>query len=160
MDSHEYRWSSPDATEAAGAALGQCLRPGDLVGLVGDLGAGKTLLVQGIARGLGVPADTRVTSPTFTLVNEYAGGAVPLAHADLYRLERARELDELGLDELCRSGIHAVVVEWSDRFAVLAPDHLEVRLEVVGEEERAVTMAAGGRRSAELLAAWEARLAR
>ncbi len=159
MDQPDFLWTSPEATEAAGAALGAVVRAGDLIGLVGDLGAGKTLLVQGMARGLGVPPAVRVTSPTFTLVNEYRGGSVPLCHADLYRIEKERELDELGLDELCRLGRYVVVVEWSDRFPVLPRDHLSIRLEVVGDHERRVTVAGRGARSAELLVAWQAALA-
>lgn len=149
---------SPDDTERAGAALGRCLRPGDLVGLAGDLGAGKTLLVQGIARGLSVPPEVRVTSPTFTLVNEYHGGNMPLYHADLYRIERAAELDELGLDELCGRGDGAVCVEWCDRFAVLGRDFLELRIEIGGASERRLSATGHGPRSRALLADWTAEL--
>jgi len=145
---------SPAATLDAGARLGRAAGAGDLVGLVGDLGAGKTLLVQGVAAGLGVPPEVRVTSPTFTLINEYRGGRVTLFHADLYRIEKARELDEIGLDEIVRSGAGLVMVEWSDRFPVLGGDHLEIRLEVEGEQRRALTATATGPRSAELLERW------
>jgi tRNA threonylcarbamoyladenosine biosynthesis protein TsaE len=153
-----YTCSDPDETQRAGTALARCLRPGDLLGLVGDLGAGKTLLVQGIALGLAVPPEVRVTSPTFTLVNEYRGGAMPLYHADLYRIDRARELDELGLDEICRRGDGAVCVEWCDRFPVLGRDHLEIRIEVTGASERRISAAGHGPRSRALLADWAAAL--
>lgn len=149
-----YTCSDPDDTLRTGTVLSRCLRPGDLLGLVGDLGAGKTLLVQGIARGLAVPPEVRVTSPTFTLVNEYHGGSMPLYHADLYRIERARELDELGLDEICRRGDGVVCVEWCDRFPVLGRDHLEVRIEVTGPSERRISAAGHGTRSRALLADW------
>jgi len=151
---YKYRSIQPDATRRAGAALAACFEPGDLVGLIGDLGAGKTLFVQGISAGLAVPPAVRVTSPTFTLINEYRGGRLPLIHADLYRLENERELDELGLDELCRSGDLVVCVEWCDRFPVLGRDFLEVRIEVSGETERLIVFAGNGPRSRALAAAW------
>lgn len=102
-------------TQRLGAALAESLSAGDLVVLEGDLGAGKTFLVRAIARKLGVPAELAVTSPTFTLVNQY-DTSVPLLHADLYRLGDAGELDELGLCD--RIGGDAIVlVEWGDRFS-------------------------------------------
>lgn len=149
--------ASPAETARLGEALGGCLSPGDTLGLVGDLGAGKTCFVQGLAAGLAVPAAARVTSPTFTLINEYRGGRITLHHVDLYRIERARELDELGLDELIGGG-GALAIEWSDRFSVLPADHLEVRLEVTGPETRRLRAVAGGPRSEALLAAWQTRL--
>src|SRR5688572_32370219 len=88
-------------TRAAGALLGAVLAAGDAVALVGDLGAGKTTLVQGIALGAGVPPDEPVTSPTFTLLDEHAG-RIRIVHADLYRIERERELDQIGLDDAFR----------------------------------------------------------
>lgn len=151
----------PEATARAGEALGACLAAGDVVGLTGDLGAGKTHLVQGLARGLGVPSDTPVTSPTFALIQEIRGGRVPLHHADLYRLERARELDELGLDELI-GGAGAVAIEWCDRFPVLPADAVRVHLAIAagpaGEDARRLTATAGGPRSAVVLGAWRAAL--
>jgi tRNA threonylcarbamoyladenosine biosynthesis protein TsaE len=105
------------ATRRLAALLGAALAPGDLVVLEGDLGAGKTFLVRGIARALGVPSRVRVTSPTFALVHEHAA-RTPLVHADLYRLGSPDELVELGLSE--RIGRDAVVlVEWGDRFATM-----------------------------------------
>ncbi|HTM21868.1 MAG TPA: tRNA (adenosine(37)-N6)-threonylcarbamoyltransferase complex ATPase subunit type 1 TsaE, partial [Kofleriaceae bacterium] len=83
---------SPAATLALGERLGRAAAAGDLIGMIGDLGAGKTLLVQGIAAGLALPEAVKVTSPTFTLINEYRGGRMPLYHCDLYRIEREREL--------------------------------------------------------------------
>lgn len=153
----ERSLASVAATTAAGSALGGCLRPGDALGLVGDLGAGKTHFVQGVARGLGVPADAPVTSPTFTLVNEIRGGRLMLHHADLYRIERARELDELGFDELI-GGAGVVAIEWSDRFAVLPVDHLRIELVVTAASARRLTASAAGPRAAALLDAWRAAL--
>lgn len=153
-EQHVFEVGGPEETRRLGEALGRAASPGDLIGLVGDLGAGKTLLVQAVARGLAVPADVPVVSPTFTLVNEYEGGRAPLYHADLYRIERERELDELGLDEMCRLGEGVVVIEWSDRFDVLPRDHVGVRFEVTGDSTRRLVVSAGGARSSALLAAW------
>ncbi|MET0414204.1 MAG: tRNA (adenosine(37)-N6)-threonylcarbamoyltransferase complex ATPase subunit type 1 TsaE [Polyangiaceae bacterium] len=109
------RLATRRATRRFGAALAASLRPGDLLVLEGELGAGKTFLTRAIARGLGVPSAVPVTSPTFTLLNEYAT-PVPLVHADLYRLGEADELIELGLlDRIGRDVI--AIVEWGDRFS-------------------------------------------
>ena len=151
----EFHSDSPDATRALAAAVAGELRSGDSVGLVGDLGAGKTLFVGSLARALGVPESVRITSPTFTLVNRYVGGRLLIHHADLYRLESQRELDEIGLYELVgEDGV--VVVEWSDKFAVLPPGHLMIRFEVAGETERRITVGADcspGSRAAAIAAA-------
>lgn len=116
--------SAPSETEAAGEELGRRLRKGDLVLLKGELGAGKTTFVRGIARGCGSVAP--VASPTFQLVRIYPG-RVQLAHVDLYRLEKGGELRDLGLEELLDAG--AVVVEWGDRMdgadaAMISFEHL------------------------------------
>lgn len=99
-----------------------------------------------------------MVSPTFTLINQYPGGRLPLAHADLYRLERADELDEIGLDELVR-GDGVVAIEWSDKFSVLPADALRITLRVVGERERELAAEAAAGAGAAALAAWAARLA-
>jgi len=104
---------SPAETERAGSLLGERLRPGDVVLLTGELGAGKTTFVRGVARGTGSKAD--VASPTFQLVRIYPG-RVQLAHVDLYRVENLAELRDLGLEELAAQG--AVVVEWGERLEV------------------------------------------
>jgi len=117
-------------TELVGRAVGDELRPGDLVLLIGDLGTGKTTFVKGIAAALAV--EDPVTSPTFTIVQEYAG-RVPLAHVDVYRLERLREVDDLGLDELLQDRV--VVVEWGDVVErALPPGWLEVRIRADGAD--------------------------
>ena len=102
---------SPDETEAAGARLAETLGPGAVVAFTGDLGAGKTAFTRGLARGLGIRE--RVTSPTFTIVNEYLGGRLPLFHFDMYRLGSADELYDIGWEDyLARGGVCAV--EWSE----------------------------------------------
>lgn len=120
-------------TQELGERLGRALAAGDTVALVGELGAGKTAFVQGLARGLGVRG--RVASPTFTIVNEHEG-RVPLFHVDFYRLESAHELANIGFDDyFARGGI--VVVEWADRFPEALPaDRLDVRIEIVGANAR------------------------
>jgi tRNA threonylcarbamoyladenosine biosynthesis protein TsaE len=107
----EYITHSPEETAALGAHLAEKLGPGAVVAFTGDLGAGKTAFVSGMARGLGIP--DRVTSPTFTIVNEYEGGRLPLFHFDMYRLGSADELFDIGWEDyLTRGGICAV--EWSE----------------------------------------------
>ena len=120
------RSGSPDATHAIAAALGPLLEPGDVVSLVGDLGAGKTAFAQGLAHGLGVAGP--VTSPTFTIVQEYEG-RLPVAHVDVYRLDTVQDLYDLGWDELVDDG-RVTIVEWGDLIAqALPPDHLVVRID-------------------------------
>lgn len=110
----EYRTNCEQETEELGQRLGQELSPGSVVAYTGDLGAGKTAFTRGLARGLGIPG--RVTSPTFTIVNEYEGGRLPLFHFDLYRLGGEEELFDIGWEDyLARGGVCAV--EWSETAA-------------------------------------------
>ena len=126
--------SSPDETEAVGEELGRRLRQGDLVLIRGELGAGKTTFVRGIARGMGSAAP--VASPTFQLVRIYPG-RLQLAHVDLYRLEQGDELRDLGLDELLDAG--AVVVEWGDRInKTLGADAAMISIEHLGGDRRLI----------------------
>jgi len=126
--------SSPEETEAAGDELGRRLRPGDLVLLRGELGAGKTTFVRGIARGIGSAA--LVASPTFQLVRIYPG-RLQLAHVDLYRLEQGDDLGDLGLDELLDAG--AVVVEWGDRInKTVGADAAMISIEHLGGDRRLI----------------------
>ena len=104
----------PEETAALGEQWGREAEAGWIIGLTGALGTGKTQLVKGIARGLGISA--RVRSPTFTLVNEYTGGRLPLAHLDLYRLETPKQIVAAGLDEYWRRPSGVVVVEWAERW--------------------------------------------
>ena len=130
--------SSEEETSAAGERLGETLRGGDVVLLYGDLGAGKTAFVRGLARGLGADP-SEVSSPTFTLIQEYRG-RVTLFHVDLYRLEE-READDLGLEELVL-GDGVVAIEWAERWRGRPDDVIEVRIEEVGEENRRIRIAA------------------
>src|SRR3990172_9040437 len=123
---------SPQETQRLGALLGSLARKGDVCLLVGQLGAGKTCLVQGIAWGLGIQEYVR--SPSFVLVGQYQGRLL-LYHVDLYRLERVPEIADLGLEEYFEGG-GVSVVEWADRAGeLMPPEHLLVRLETLGEEE-------------------------
>ena len=123
--------SAPEETEAAGEELGRRLRKGDLVLLKGELGAGKTTFVRGMARGAGSSA--AVASPTFQLVRIYPG-RLQLAHVDLYRVEHSTELADVGIDELADAG--AVVVEWGDRIEV--PDAALIEIEHLGGDRRRI----------------------
>jgi tRNA threonylcarbamoyladenosine biosynthesis protein TsaE len=129
---------SQDETADVGRRLAPTLNAGSVLLLVGDLGAGKTALVRGLAEGLGVAPD-EVSSPTFTLMQEYRGGRVPLIHVDLYRLNDAREIDELGLEEL---GLNAVLaIEWAEKLPRPFADAIEVRIDHGDGDERRLTIA-------------------
>ena len=135
---HSIETAAEDQTAAAGESLAADLNAGDVVLLEGELGAGKTAFVRGLARGLGLQPED-VTSPTFTLVQEYRTASAPvvLYHADLYRLT-PREVDDLGLDELSEAGILAV--EWPDRWADPPRSVYRVRLEHCGADRRRITI--------------------
>lgn len=136
---------STEETEALGEKLGSLLDAGDFVGLRGDLGAGKTAFVRGVARGAGVPREAQVSSPTFAIVNTYAGGRLPLLHADLYRVKDADELYAAGFYDLFE-GEAALLVEWIDRVPEVVPqDWLEFSFEHVAEGRRIVVTAHGER---------------
>jgi len=138
------RCEGPGDTRAVGAALADVLAAGDVLVLTGRLGAGKTTLVQGLARGLGVDAD--VTSPTFVLARELRGGRLPLIHVDAYRLGSALELDDLDLDTDLADAL--VAVEWGEGLAErLSPDRLEVRLDrSAADDSRSVEVRGVGER--------------
>ncbi|HEX5043032.1 MAG TPA: tRNA (adenosine(37)-N6)-threonylcarbamoyltransferase complex ATPase subunit type 1 TsaE [Candidatus Polarisedimenticolaceae bacterium] len=126
-----------DETFALGRRTGKALRGGSLVVLQGELGAGKTVFARGVAVGLGIP-EAEVSSPTFTLVQEYRGGRLPLFHADLYRLEADADMGALGIEDMLQAG-GVVVVEWGERL----PGHLRrgattVRFEDLGEDARRI----------------------
>lgn len=127
---------SPDETRELGARLGRVLQPGAVVAFTGDLGAGKTAFTSGLARGLGI--DERVTSPTFTIVNEYEGGRLPLFHFDMYRLGSADELFDIGWEDyLARGGVCAV--EWTENVAdAMEEDAIRVSICRGGDENSRV----------------------
>ena len=129
---------SVDETLALGQAIGKQLQGGEVIALTGNLGTGKTHFIKGLALGLDVADVDVVTSPTFTLINEYEGRLL-LYHADAYRLEKADQLAALGFDEMC-SGLGVVVVEWADRVRPLMDDYkpINIYLEHRGENERAL----------------------
>lgn len=140
-------------TERLGRALGELLSPGQVVGLVGELGAGKTCLVRGVAAGLGVDPRVPVASPTFTLVNEHPG-RLTLYHIDLYRLGQVGELYEIGVLDYYR-GEGVCLVEWFDRFPEEhPPEFLLVEMLVSGERRRRLQVSARGAASLELARRW------
>ena len=130
---------SPEETEDIGARLAETLKPGAVVAFTGDLGAGKTAFTRGLARGLGVP--DRVTSPTFTIVNEYEGGRLPLFHFDMYRLGSADELFDIGWEDYLRRG-GVCAVEWSENIAgALETDAVRVDIRRgSSDQERVITV--------------------
>ena len=141
-----------DDTLRVAAALGRALRGGDAIGLSGDLGAGKTTFVRGLARGAGVPEEVPVCSPSFTLANVYPG-RLTLCHLDLYRLTDESDLESIGYRDYA-DGSCAVAIEWCDRLPEALPaDHLRVNLTVVDEDTRRLEVRATGVRSDKLLAA-------
>lgn len=130
----EVQTTSPEQTRAVGAALATLIEAGDVVLCAGDLGAGKTVLAQGLARGLGV--SDPVVSPSFVLVRSHEGGRLPFHHADVWRLDQIAEITQLGLGELVEEGAVAFV-EWGERAApALGADCLEVQMQVGGDDER------------------------
>ena len=132
--------NSPAETEAIGFALGQVLKPGTVIAYCGDLGAGKTAFTRGLARGLGC-ADL-VTSPTYTIVNEYLSGRMPLFHFDMYRLRSSDDLFDIGWEDyLDRGGVCAV--EWSENVADAMEDAITVKIEKTGEDTRRITIEGG-----------------
>jgi len=129
-----------EETEAAGERLGRTLGPSDVVGLIGELGAGKTCFVQGLTRGLGVTV--HATSPTFVLVNEYRG-RLPVHHVDAYRTTTVTELADLGLEEMI-DGDGVTVIEWAEKARPLLPARtIYVRIDGVGDEPRTITITRG-----------------
>jgi tRNA threonylcarbamoyladenosine biosynthesis protein TsaE len=128
---------SEDETVEAGRQLAPSLGADSVVLLLGDLGAGKTAFVRGLAEGLGAsPAD--VSSPTFTLIQEYRSGRIPLLHVDLYRLNYPQEVEELGLEELGNGAV--VAIEWAEKLPRTPPAAISVSIEHLGEGERRVTI--------------------
>ena len=136
----QFITNSPAQTEAVGVALARILAPGTVLAYRGDLGAGKTAFTRGLARGLGYGEP--VTSPTYTIVNEYLGGRLPLFHFDMYRLASSDDLFDIGWEDyLERGGVCAV--EWSENVADAMEDAIFITIEKTGEESRRITIEGG-----------------
>ena len=136
----EFITNSPVETEKVGERLGKVLTPGAVIAYTGDLGAGKTAFTRGLARGLGCAE--QVTSPTYTIVNEYLSGRMPLFHFDMYRLHSADDLFDIGWEDyLERGGVCAV--EWSENVRDALEDPITVTIEKTGEESRKITITGG-----------------
>ena len=136
----EFITHSPEETEKIGEALAKSLRPGTILAYRGDLGAGKTAFTRGLARGLG--CKETVTSPTYTIVNEYLGGRLPLFHFDMYRLASSDDLWDIGWEDyLEREGVCAV--EWSENVQDAMEDAITVTIEKLGENTRQITIEGG-----------------
>ena len=141
---------SPSETIRIGKTIGSSLQAGDVVALMGELGAGKTQFIKGLAQGIGVGKSAYVSSPSFTLINEYKG-KIPFYHIDLYRLEEEKEAEELGLEEyFYGEGITAI--EWADRIPSLLPGELlRVNIHYTGKQTRSIELVAKGKRYLNLL---------
>lgn len=136
----EFITHSPEETEKIGEALAKSLQPGTILAYRGDLGAGKTAFTRGLARGLG--CKETVTSPTYTIVNEYLGGRLPLFHFDMYRLASSDDLWDIGWEDyLDREGVCAV--EWSENVRDAMEDAVTVTIEKLGETTRRITIEGG-----------------
>ena len=136
----EFITNSPEETEAIGVRLAAVLTPGTVIAYEGDLGAGKTAFTRGLAKGLG--AKEQVTSPTYTIVNEYISGRLPLFHFDMYRLASSDDLWDIGWEDyLERGGVCAV--EWSENVREAMTGAIRVRIEKTGEESRKITIEGG-----------------
>ena len=136
----QFITNAPEETEALGEKLAKLLRPGTVLAYLGDLGAGKTAFTRGLARGLG--CRETVTSPTYTIVNEYLGGRLPLFHFDMYRLTSSDDLWDIGWEDyLDRQGVCAV--EWSENVPEAMAGALTVRIEKLGDSVRRITIDGG-----------------
>ena len=127
-----FRTEGPAETQALGEKLGKTLKPGDIIALIGDLGTGKTCLTQGIARGVGIAPGEVVSSPSYILINEY-NGKIPIYHVDLYRLETAAEITDLGLSEYIE-GDGICIIEWAERITDGLPDTY-IKIYITWEDE-------------------------
>ena len=136
MTTKIFRTRTPAETQTIGKKIGKQLRQGDLVALIGDLGTGKTCLTQGIARGVGVDPNQIVNSPSYTLINEYAG-KIPIYHIDLYRLQNHDELLDLGLDEYME-GKGICIIEWAEKLGSLKISHTKIQITWLSEMTREI----------------------
>ena len=146
----ELTTQSVEDTQALAEAIGRFLSAGIVIALIGDLGSGKTTFVQGIAKGLQVPAEYYITSPTFTLINEYPG-RLPLRHVDLYRIDRVEELDDIGLHDIMH-GDGVTVIEWAERILSELPDErFQIHFEIADDHCRQVEISAAGKTTISML---------
>jgi tRNA threonylcarbamoyladenosine biosynthesis protein TsaE len=134
-----FQTHSPEETRTIGQQIGETLKAGDVIALIGDLGAGKTCLTQGLARGIGIASQEVVNSPSYTLINEYAG-ELPIFHIDLYRLQHHGEIVDLGLEEYLE-GNGICIIEWADRMSNLLPaNYIQVTMTWVDESTRRIEL--------------------
>ena len=140
-----FETKSASETIQIGKGIGHLLRPGDVVALVGELGAGKTQFIKGLAEGVGVGKPTYISSPSFTLINEYLG-KVPFYHIDLFRLEQEKEAEELGLEDYFQAG-GITAIEWADKIPFLLPEEiLWIEIHYTGENIRSLEISGKGDR--------------
>lgn len=141
---------SASETIRVGKSIGSCLRSGDVVALVGELGAGKTQLIKGLGAGVGIRNPAYISSPSFTLINEYPG-KTPFYHIDLFRLEREKEAEELGLEDYFQGG-GVTAIEWADRIPSLLPrEVLFIHIAYVGKNTRSIEIIGKGKRFEDLV---------
>ena len=141
---------SADETKALGRIIGKNIQAGTVLALSGDLGSGKTVFVQGLGAGLNVPEDYTITSPTYTLINEYPG-RIKLLHVDLYRIDNPGKEEDTGLDDVFGNNAVAAI-EWADRLGDDLPkDHIKIQFEIYGTESRKIKFSAYGQREVNLL---------
>jgi tRNA threonylcarbamoyladenosine biosynthesis protein TsaE len=141
---------SPDETRQLGKKIGTLVNQPVLIALIGELGSGKTVFVQGLAEGLEVPAEYYITSPTFTLINEYPG-RLKLFHVDLYRLNGISDFEDIGLDEILEDQA-VIAVEWADKMAdALSGDCLSLNFEIIDDEVRKINLIGYGQNGIDLI---------
>lgn len=141
---------SPADTQSLGRRIGAALSTGMLLTLTGDLGSGKTAFVQGLARGLNVPDEYYITSPTYTIINEYPG-RLPLFHIDLYRMSGGESLDDIGLYDIFHPE-HVIAIEWPALIASELPeDHLALKFEIIDDEKRNISICAYGLKAQDVI---------
>ncbi len=153
-----FQTKSPSETTRIGKSLGSLLSPGDIVALAGELGAGKTQFIKGLAAGVGVGKSAHISSPSFTLINEYIG-KVPFYHIDLFRLNSAKEAEELGMEEYFEGG-GITAIEWADKIVSLLPEEiLWISIHYTGEHTRSLEITGKGKRYEALLRKFRVRSA-
>ena len=146
---------SVNETQNLGQKIGTLIKQPLVIALTGDLGSGKTAFVQGLANGLEVPAEYYITSPTFTLINEYPGRC-PLVHVDLYRLENFDDFEDLGLDDILYAQA-VIAIEWADKLSEGLPaEHLAITMEIIDADCRKLSLVASGHHEVNLIIALEA----